>query len=173
MREKYDTPVDAHWRTPDALWPHFQKVLPKPQPKPQGGRPRMDDRQALDAIFSVLRTGCQWKALPRSLGAGSPGPDRFQEWQRAGVFEKLWQAGLLQYEAAVGIDWAWQAMDGAITKAPWGGKRHRPQPYRPRQERHQTQSVDRRRGDALGSGGRGSQSPGYETGGGHLAVAAG
>src|SRR6266480_1355491 len=47
--------------------------------------PRMDDRQALDAIFYVLRTGCQWKALPRSLGAGSTVHDRFQEWQQAGV----------------------------------------------------------------------------------------
>lgn len=142
MREKSDTPVDAHWRTPDALWPHFQKVLPPPQPKPKGGRPRMDDRQALDAIFYVLRTGCQWKALPRSLGAGSTVHDRFQEWQRAGVFAKLWQAGLLEYDAAIGLDWEWQAMDGAMTKAPLGGKRNRAQPDRPRQKRHQTQSVD-------------------------------
>jgi transposase len=141
MREKHDTPVDAHWRTPDALWPYFQKVLPDPQPKPQGGRPRMDDRQALDAIFYVLRTGCQWKALPRSLGAGSTVHDRFQEWQQAGVFEKLWKAGLLQYDLAVGIDWEWQAMDGAMTKAPLGGKRNGSQPHRPRQERDQAQSA--------------------------------
>jgi putative transposase len=137
MKEKHDTPVDANWRTPDALWPHFQKVLPKPQPKPKGGRPCMDDRQALDAIFYVLRTGCQWKALPRSLGAGSTVHDRFQEWPRAGVFEKLWRVGLLQYDNAVGIDWTWQAMDGAMTKAPLGEKRDGSQPHRPRQERYQ------------------------------------
>jgi transposase len=101
----------------------------------------MDDRQALDAIFYVLRTGCQWKALPRSLGAGSTVHDRFQEWQQAGVFEKLWKAGLLQYDLAVGIDWEWQAMDGAMTKAPLGGKRNGSQPYRPRQERDQAQSA--------------------------------
>jgi putative transposase len=170
MREKPDTPVDAHWRTPDALWPHFQKVLPTPQPKPKGGRPRMDDRQALDAIFSVLRTGCQWKALPRSLGAGSTVHDRFQEWQRAGVFEQLWKPGLLQYDAAIGIDWEWQAMDGAMTKAPLGGKRNWPQPHRPRQERHQTQSVDRGGGDPLGFGGGGGQSSGYEVGEGDAGV---
>jgi putative transposase len=89
----------------------------------------MDDRQAPEAIFYVLRTGCQWKALPRSLGAASTVHDRCQKWQRAGVFAKLWQAGLLQYEAAVGLHWQWQAMDGAITKAPLGGKRDRPQPH--------------------------------------------
>jgi putative transposase len=69
-----------------------------------------------------------WKALPRSLGAGSTVHDRFQEWQRAGVFAKLWQTGLLQYEAAVGLDWEWQAMDGAMTKAPLGEKGTGPNP---------------------------------------------
>jgi transposase len=101
----------------------------------------MDDRHALDAIFYVLRTGCQWKALPRSLGAGSTVHDRFQAWQQAGVFEKLWKAGLLRYDIAVGIDWEWQAMDGAMTKAPVGGKRNGSQPHRPRQERDQAQSA--------------------------------
>jgi len=49
----------------------------------------MPDRQAMDAIFYVLRTGCQWKALPRGLGAASTVHDRFQEWCKAGVFERM------------------------------------------------------------------------------------
>lgn len=85
----------------------------------------MDDRQALDAIFYVLRTGCQWKALPRSLGAASTVHDRFQLWVEQEVFERMWELGLEQYAQAVGIDWQWQAMDGAIVKAPLGGKSHR------------------------------------------------
>ena len=170
MKEKHDTPVAANWRTPDALWPYFQKVLPKPQPKPKGGRPRMDDRQALDAIFYVLRTGCQWKALPRSLGAGSTVHDRFQEWQQAGIFEKLWKAGLLQYDVAVGIDWEWQAMDGAMTKAPLGGKRNGAQPDRPRQARDQAQSAHRRCGHPLGLGSGRGESAGYEVGRSDFAV---
>jgi transposase len=72
----------------------------------------------LDGVFYVLRTGIQWKALPRQSGAGSSVHDRFQEWQQAGVFRKLWQAGLLAYDCAQGIVWEWQAMDGAMTKAP-------------------------------------------------------
>jgi len=55
----------------------------------------MPDRQAMDAIFYMLRTGCQWKAPPRSLGAPSTVHDRFQEWRGAGVFERMWQAGLI------------------------------------------------------------------------------
>jgi transposase len=49
------------------------------------------------AIFYVLRTGCQWKTLPKSLGAPSTVHDRFQEWREAGVFERMWKAGLEEY----------------------------------------------------------------------------
>jgi transposase len=41
----------------------------------RGGRPRMDDRKAMSAIFYVLPTGCQWNAVP-SLGASSTVHDR-------------------------------------------------------------------------------------------------
>ncbi len=118
--------VDPKFQIPDQLWERIKVLLPPPKPKKKKpGRPRMDDRQAMTAIFYVLRTGCQWKALPRSLGASSTVHDRFQEWRAAGVFEKLWQAGLLEYDKKKGLDWEWQSMDGAITKAPLGGKRDR------------------------------------------------
>jgi putative transposase len=39
-----------------------------------------------------------------------------------GVFERIWQAGLLEYDERVGIEWEWQAMDWGITKAPLGEK---------------------------------------------------
>ena len=36
----------------------------------------------------------------------------------------------MEYDAVKKLDWEWQVMDGAITKAPLGGKKHRPQPNR-------------------------------------------
>lgn len=90
----------------------------------------MDDRKAMSAIFYIMRTGCQWKALPRSLGAASTVHDRFQEWQQAGVFKQMWIDGLLEYDTKKGIDWEWQSMDGVMTKAPLGGKKYRPKPHR-------------------------------------------
>ena len=50
--------------------------------------------------------------------------DRFQEWRKAGVFRRMWIDGLSVYDKKTGIDWKWQAMDGVITKAPLGGKKH-------------------------------------------------
>jgi hypothetical protein len=61
---------------------------------------------------------------------------------KAGVFRRLWEAGLLEYDALKGIDWGWQAMDGAMTKVPLGEKRNRSQSRRPRQERHEAEPFD-------------------------------
>src|SRR5919106_1481483 len=110
---------------PDALWAPMVRVLPPPQVRKKDGRPRMADRHAMTAMVYVLRTGCQWNALPRRLGAPRTVHDRFQAWQEAQVFERLWQEGLLRYDALKGLAWEWQAMDGAMTKAPLGGEQGR------------------------------------------------
>lgn len=89
----------------------------------------MPDRDCADAIFYVLRTGCQWQALDQTeLCPHSTAHDRFQEWVQAGVFLRLWQAGLEQFEELRGIDWDWLSMDGAMTKAPLGGEKTGPNP---------------------------------------------
>jgi putative transposase len=85
----------------DEVWAKVAPILPRRKRKDMRGRPRMDDRQAMTAIWHKLRTGCSWKALPRDLGAGSTIHDRFQEWQAAGVFEQMRQAGILQYDEEV------------------------------------------------------------------------
>src|SRR5436309_15725940 len=125
--------VDTAYNIPDELWAEIEPNLPALPAKKKVGRPRMDDRQAMTAIFYLLRTGCQWKALPRSLGASSTVHDRFQWWCERGVFRKLWQLGLAEYDVMKGIDWEWLAMDGAVTKAPLGGEKKWAQSDRPQQ----------------------------------------
>ena len=110
--------------TPD-LWAAVEPLLPEP---PGGGRPRKPAAQMFAAVFYVLTTGIQWKALPRCLGAASTVHRRFQEWTKAGVFERLWATGLLEFDASVGLDWTWQAIDGAMVKAPLGGEATGPNP---------------------------------------------
>jgi len=114
--------VNPDYLLPETVWERVRPLLPPERPKPKGGRPRMDDRKALNAIFSILRTGCQWKALPRSLGAPSTVHDRFQAWVQSGLFTRLWQVGLKDYAREVGIEGNWLSMDGAMVKAPLGGK---------------------------------------------------
>jgi hypothetical protein len=74
----------------------------------------------------------QWEALNQTdLCAKSTAHDRFVEWVEAGVFVKLWQAGIEQFDELKGIDWSFLSMDGAMTKAPLGGEKDRAQSHRP------------------------------------------
>src|SRR6516162_7698105 len=109
------------WKVSDELWERVEPLIPPAPSHAKGGRPRMPDRQAFEAIVYVLRTGIQWNALPRELGASSTLHDRFQEWEQAGFFKALWQAGLSEYDELAGIQWEWQAVDGVLTKAPFAG----------------------------------------------------
>jgi putative transposase len=90
--------------------------------------PLADPRRTLDAIFYVLHTGGQWKALPRCLGSGSTAHRYFSKWTAAGVFERLWGLGLDEYDTLKGIEWTWQAVDGVMTKAPLAARRLAPTP---------------------------------------------
>jgi transposase len=86
--------------------------------KAGAGRPPKPARLVFEAIVYVLRTGCQWKALPKErFGSGSAVHNRFLEWEAAGVFEALWRAGLAEYDQMEGIAWRWQSIDGAMFKA--------------------------------------------------------
>ena len=116
------------FRISDDLWALLQPLLPIRVNTHRfgGGRPRVADRDCANAIFYVLRTGCQWQALDQTdLCAHSTAHDRFQEWGKAEVFLKLWQAGVKAFDEVQGIDWDWLAMDGVMTKAPLGGEKNR------------------------------------------------
>jgi transposase len=100
MLTSEDTRVDFSYFIPDAIWDRINALLPQlilRRKKKKTGRPRMDDSKAMSAIFYILRTGCQWNALPRSLGASSTVHDRLQEWRKAGVFKRMWIDGLSVY----------------------------------------------------------------------------
>lgn len=79
-----------------------------------------------NAIFYVLRTGCQWQALDQTeLSAHSTAHDRFQEWVQADVFLKLWQVGVERFDELRGINWEWLSMDGAMENRSAGRRKNR------------------------------------------------
>lgn len=125
----------------DELWALIEPHLPKHVNTHRfgGGRPRKPDRVCMDAIFFVLRTGCQWNALDATgICPSSTAHDRFQEWERTGVFLNLWKAGLMEYDDLKGIDWTWLSMDGAMTKSPLSGEKMWSKPHGSRQGRRET-----------------------------------
>jgi transposase len=133
------------FRISDELWAVLEPLLPEHVNTHRfgGGRPRVPDRKCADAIFYVLRTGCQWEALNQTeLCAKSTAHDRFQDWVEAEVFLKLWKAGVEQFDELQGIDWSWLSMDGALTKAPLGGEKDGAKPHRPGQGGRQAEPAD-------------------------------
>jgi transposase len=114
------------WTVSDALWSKIEPFLPvrkrqgerKYRRRPGAGRKPMPARQVFSAIVYVLRTGCQWKALPKEYGSASAVHAYFQRWQQEGFFLKIWKAGLAEYDEMEGIGWNWQSIDGAMGKAP-------------------------------------------------------
>src|SRR5713101_6529335 len=98
------------FRLSDELWAVLEPLLPARVNTHRfgGGRPRVPDRRCADAIFYVLRTGCQWEALNQTeLCAKSTAHDRYAEWVAAGVFLALWRAGVARFDELRGIEWAW------------------------------------------------------------------
>src|SRR6476660_2136989 len=72
------------WEVSDELWERVRPLIPARAPHPKGGRPAASDRQMFAAIVYVLRTGIQWHALPREMGASSTVYDRFRWWESQG-----------------------------------------------------------------------------------------
>src|SRR5208282_5992219 len=65
-------------------------VGPLIPPARRGGRKRsIDIREVLNAIFYVLWTGCQWKALPKDLPPKSTSHYYFMLWDWDGTLERI------------------------------------------------------------------------------------
>jgi transposase len=110
-------------RIPDELWDEFKKIIPREKPSKTVGRPIVKYRLVLDGILYVLRTGCQWKMLPKEYGSGSTCHRRFQEWNKLDIFKKMWIKLLKVYDKEVGINWTWQSIDSISIKSPLGGRK--------------------------------------------------
>ena len=140
------------WIVSEALWAKIEPLVPvrhriegkQYQRKAGAGRKPMEARQIFAGIVYVLRTGCQWKALPREYGSASSVHKHFRRWQEAGFFLRIWQAGLAEYDGMQGIAWEWQSIDGAMGKAPLAQECVGPNPTDRGKKRAQTLTVGRR-----------------------------
>ena len=112
------------WNVPDPLWVKLAPILPPDKPCGTIGRPALPNRQVLNGILYVLRTGCQWKSLKKEwFGASSSIHNRYQAWRRAGLFARIFQLMLEYYDQVKRIQWRWQAIDSKLVPAPLGGEK--------------------------------------------------
>ena len=113
-----------YFRVPKPLWKRIKHLLPEQVKGCRRGRPAIANRAVLNAIWYVLWTGCQWKALPQSTFgvSGSVAHQRFQLWRQLGIFESIMAEMVQFYDKERKIRWKWQAADGKNCPAPLGGE---------------------------------------------------
>jgi transposase len=84
----------------DAEWALIEPLIP---PAERGGRPRKTDvREVMNAVRYVLRTGCQWRQLPKDFPPRSTVYSYFWEWSRYGVLDRIHHALLVACREAEG-----------------------------------------------------------------------
>src|SRR2546427_10553534 len=103
------------WEVSDAFWQRVEPLIPLPAVRSEekffewaagGGRKPKDPRLVFEAIVYVLRTGCQWKALPREgFGGARAIPRRRLAWGRAGAVLGVVRAGGGRDASGGGIAW--------------------------------------------------------------------
>jgi transposase len=120
-------PVAAKpWVVSDELWGRVEPLLPRVERRFRyPGRRRLPDRAALQGILFVLHTGIAWRHLPLELGLGSGSTcyRRLDEWQRAGVWEKLHALLLAELRAAGELEWSRAVADASHVQAKKGAPR--------------------------------------------------
>ena len=113
----------APWIVSDELWELVEPLLPRKERRFRyPGRKRLPDREALQGILFVLHTGIAWTHLPRELGFGSGVTcwRRLDEWQQAGVWERLHVELLSRLRAAGEIEWSRAVVDSSQIQAKKG-----------------------------------------------------
>ena len=116
---------------PDELWQEVEPLLPPhPPASPKGGRPPVDDRDALAGILFVLKTGIPWQALPTEAFdvSGSSCWRRFDEWTAAGIWPELHRRLLDRLGKAGGVNLDRVVVDSQSVRAKKGARTPAPTP---------------------------------------------
>lgn len=117
----------------DTVWAAVEPLLPAhPECHPLGcHRPRSSDRDCFEVMLVRLVTGCSWEDaehLCANKVSDTTARTRRNEWEAAGVFERLIEEAICAYDKIIGLDLSDVAIDGSIHKAPGKGEGSGPNP---------------------------------------------
>jgi transposase len=108
----------------DRVWERIEPALPDAN---TFGRPRRADRDVLEGIFWVLKTGARWRDLPKELPSASTCWRRLRDWEEDGVWDAVWRAFIGQLDSQGVLDWEQCFMDGSFAPAKKGALRRKKQ----------------------------------------------
>mgnify|MGYP002065527290 FL=1 len=105
----------------DDQWKLLEPLLPKQKRNPKGGRPAIHNREVLEGILWVLRTGARWKDLPERYPSASTCWRRLRLWEEQGVWLDVWRKFLSMLDEKGALDWQEAFIDGSFAPAKKGG----------------------------------------------------
>ena len=105
----------------DDQWKLLEPLLPKARRSRKGGRPAIDNRQVLEGILWVLRTGARWQDLPDRYPSASTCWRRLRLWEEHGVWLDVWRKFLSMLDEKGALDWQEAFIDGSFAPAKKGG----------------------------------------------------
>src|SRR5215213_8829868 len=125
-----EEPAMATLLVTDDLWAVVEPLLPKHEPSPKGGHPRVPDRVCLTGILFVLKTGLPWEDFPQEMGCcGMTLLNRLREWRKAGVWQRVHELLLARLRGADLVDFSRVVVDASFARAVHGGKKRAPAPW--------------------------------------------
>jgi len=75
----------------DAQWKQLEGAISKAKHSQAGAPSEQEDREFLEAILWLARTGSPWRDLPPEMGYWHTVYMRFRRWEARGVWKKLWE----------------------------------------------------------------------------------
>src|SRR5450432_1032570 len=75
----------------DAMWKKMERAVTAAKHSPAGAPPERSDREFLEALLFLNRTGSPWRDLPAELGYWHAVYMRFRRWEERGVWRRLWK----------------------------------------------------------------------------------
>jgi transposase len=101
-------------------WQKIKPLLPAPKRRSRGGRPLKNNRDVLEGILWILRTGARWRDLPSRYPSASTCWRRLRKWEEEDVWLGVWRTFLADLDAAGALDWQEAFIDGSFAPAKKG-----------------------------------------------------
>jgi len=117
----------------DTVWAAIEALIPvRADTHPLGcHRRRLSDRDCFEVMLVRLVTGCSWEDAERLCGnkvSDTTVRARRDEWQAAGIFDRIADQAIEGYDRIVGLDLSEVSLDGSLHKSPCGGPGTGPNP---------------------------------------------
>jgi len=106
----------------DEMWAKIGPLLPETVGGPKGGRPWRDNREVLEGILWILRTGAPWADLPEEYPSPSTCWRRLRRWEEQEVWLEVWRVFLAHLDAKGTLDWQEAFLDASFAPAKGGAK---------------------------------------------------